>query len=105
MAILLLFGEPITVDPATVGQFTGGKAAEEKEVYEGDILDFTVFDFFGYDTQYCGFVKWIGTSFILQPIGNEDESFDLDWVLAQDDEVTIIGNVHDNPELIRGGND
>ena len=100
------------VDSSTVGQYTGRCASESAEIYEGDVLEFTVFDYQGQDLQYRGVVEWSGSRFIVsvhsvfvcnswRPRRDyEEEYFDLDWMLDQDDEVKIIGNVHDNPELL-----
>ena len=30
----------------------------------------------------------------------DDGGFDLDWVMAQDDEFQVIGNIFDNPDLL-----
>lgn len=29
-----------------------------------------------------------------------EDCLDLDWVIEQDDELEIIGNIYDNPKLI-----
>ena len=100
------------VNPDTVGQYTGRCAGESKKIFEGDVLEYTVFDYQGQDLQYRGVVEWCGSRFIVsvhsvfacnswRPRRDyEEEYFDLDWMLDQDDEVKIIGNVHDNPELL-----
>lgn len=90
---------PIT-ELSSVGQFTGLTDCKGKEIYEGDILDFTIFDVFGGDRQYRGVVRYCGSCFMIwQPLDGED-CLDLDWIIEQDDELEIIGNIYDNPELI-----
>lgn len=86
-------------DRFVIEQFTGLDDKNGKEICEGDILYFTVFDYNGYDTQHKGIVKWYGTRFMLWH-DNEQEHYGLDWVTAQDDEPEIIGNIHENPELL-----
>ena len=91
--------ENYEIDPETIGQFTGLYDCEGKEIFEGDIL--LISDFskvacefrhgaFGY--QYCNdFHSFAGnTNFTFNP-KNSDESFE------------IIGNIYDNPELLKGG--
>lgn len=94
-----------TVYADTVGQYTGLTDKNDVKIFEGDICDFTVFDYLDNDTQYRGVVIYAGSRFMLwKSEDNEyygaDGGFDLDWVVAQDDEFEIIGNIHDNPELL-----
>jgi len=74
----------------------------EKEVFAGDKLAFTVFDCFDNDTQYEGYVVWSGSRFMLwnkpdDEFYGDDGGFDLDWVLNQDYEAKVIGNIYENP--------
>lgn len=88
-----------------IEQYTGLKDVNGKEIYEGDWLRFSIFDYNGSDTQYHGCVVFTGTRFMIwnQP-DNEfygsDGGFDLDDVYMQDDEIEIIGNLHETPELL-----
>ena len=105
-----LESEPVR--PDTVGQFTGRCVSESAGIFEGDVLEYTVFDYQGQDVQYRGVVEWCGSRFIVsvclvlasnkwrEKRDYEESYYDLDWLLDQDDEVKIIGNVHDNPELL-----
>lgn len=89
------------VDPETIGQFTGLRDCKGKEIYEGDILSFTVFDVFGGDRQHRGAVIYCGSRFMIWLSLDGEDCLDLDWVIEQDDELEIIGNINDNPELIK----
>ena len=87
-------------------QCTGLKDKNGKLIYEGDILSFTVFDYNDYDTQYTGVVVYHGSRYTIwnnpdSEYYGSDGGFDLDWVIGQDCEIEIIGNIHENPELLK----
>lgn len=80
------------VAPATVGQYTGLKDDKNKEIYDGDIVQ----------DEYEGVAKVCFDSYSWQLIygigddGNQVQSFEeLDGL-----RIAIIGNIHDNPELL-----
>ena len=87
-----------------IEQYTGLKDNNGKEIYENDVLEYTVFDFTDNDTQFKGVVKWIGSGFIVTQIPdklcNGDYGLELFWVSQQDCELEIIGNIHENKELL-----
>lgn len=92
--------------PSTIGQYTGLTDKNGVKIFEGDICDFTVFDCLDNDTQYRSVVVYSGSRFMLwKSVDNEyygaDGGFDLDEVVTQDDEFEIIGNIQDNPELLK----
>jgi len=91
------------VDKETIGQFTGYKDATGREIYEGDIIDFTVFDLNDTDTEHRGVVTfdsgweiWKDTDTLFD--GNI--AYCLRWVWEQDEEIRVVGNVYDNPEMV-----
>lgn len=91
----------IEVDSDTVGQFTGLKDKNGKEIYEGDILwasDGVIGYVKGGVRGYCYDVV-----FIKHPAGEECWSL---YSTVMDDypgKIKVIGNIHDNPELLKGG--
>lgn len=114
------------VDPETVGQFTGLKDKNGTEIYEGDAVcyhAFALYDYRGivrfgeYEQDGSGGEyaqsKCIGffierTAWIPQEWQDlEDEAFCLPEYektisLLEVEEIEIIGNIHDNPELLGG---
>lgn len=106
------------VDRETVGQYTGLIDKNGVNIFEGDIVD--LFGMKGKVVQECGafgigFMKTIDYDLLESKIPfNNSANFcfndnfislwEVFWNYEQDDnplyEVEIIGNVHDNPELL-----
>ena len=80
------------VAPETIGQFTSLYDCDGKEIFEGDILDFN-----GLTVE----VRFVRGMFALLINGNLDEELCGDC--RTDLFAKVIGNIHDNPELLKGG--
>ena len=85
--------------PETVSQFTGLKDKNGVKIYEGDILrhdDYGVLDI------------WYGDGGYVMSDGNDEDGseFDIDVLDEYHNDVlhnvTVIGNIHDNQELLKG---
>ena len=84
-----------TVDANTVGEFTGTRDMRGKKIFEGDILYVTVFDCFDNDKQYRVRVEWVGTEFMGVDVKDSDSAWNLCWLCNQDEEIEVIGNIHE----------
>ena len=83
------------VDPSTVGQYTGLCDKNGKKIFEGDIMAFTAYGF-----DYVGTVEFADGSFSIMC---EHTSPFLDQAVSKHG-AYIIGNMHDNLELLEDFN-
>lgn len=80
------------VVPETVGQFTSLYDCDGKEIFEGDILDFN-----GLTVE----VRFVRGAFALLVNGNLDDELCGDC--RTDLFAKVIGNVYENPDIMKGG--
>lgn len=91
------------VDPATIGQYTGLKDVNGQRIFEGDILKEKRFG----NKYFIHVVGFGESSFGTRRVVNEkfDSLFipfdDLDNPMCTWLESEVIGNIHDNKELLK----
>ena len=94
----------IEVDHNTIGQYTG-LTANGKEIFEGDIVesrasenkeDWKYWQVIFYDGSYC-----------FEKDNPHKRKYKYEQNLLSEDEIelyglVVVGNIHDNPELLKG---
>lgn len=85
----------IEVIPETVGQFTELTDKNSKKIFEGDILQGTIISAWDNWIIKCQ-VEFRNASFISVEIDSNKNTYKLKW----GKDIEVIGNIHDNPELL-----
>lgn len=89
------------VDPATIGEYTGLKDKNGKRIFEGDIVrhhndnpdaEAKEAGHVYWDEGYCGWRRSSNGGFHHGVVGN--------YKLSRTCVYEVIGNIHDNPELL-----
>lgn len=78
-----------TVIPETVGQYTGLTDVNGTKIFEGDIIKA--------DNGHIGFVTFYKGSFVKRCFCHPKSVTSI-W----EDNETVIGNIHDNPDFLKG---
>ena len=88
------------IDHETVGQFTCLTDKNGEKIFEGDIIKIPDdYDEFGINAGEIYDVYFAFGGFRLKPKYSKAKGF---W-LEDDKTVEVIGNIHDNSELLKGG--
>ena len=88
------------VDPHTVGQYTGLNDKNGKRIFEGDICRFR--EWSKGDMCWVGKIHWEYQQFVISGGPNKEcnTPFELQMSRFISENIEIIGNIHDNPEMI-----
>jgi uncharacterized phage protein (TIGR01671 family) len=89
----------IKVDPETVGEYTGLPDKKGKEIYEGDIVQCIPYVEFYREVVFIGSKYWL----INKSTDNLDVQFPLEVVKTSHYNSKVIGNIYENPELLKEG--
>ena len=98
------------VDQSTIGQYTGLNDKHGKRIFEGDMIkpfddevDKMVVEFHHGQFLLCLY----GERGYMAEYGWEEEGnygcFEAEPLSSYGDDIEVIGNIHDNQELLKGG--
>lgn len=94
------YGIKKNIKPKTVGQYTGLKDKNGKNIYEGDIIHYFITHWINgcpVEREEKRLVSYSDGCFWLTDNKGDDALF---FVREEDDEIEVIGNIHENPELL-----
>lgn len=89
------------VIPETIGQYTGLTDKNDTKIFEGDIVEGHCHSQWNHRLQRCAIVydrdSFKSRHYLNYP--NEEHYFEYKVLFSKD--VVVIGNIHDNPELLK----
>ena len=89
-----------SLEDVEIMQYTGVKDDVEKEIYEGDIIEIYNVGAVGKPEHYIGAVEYENGSFIYDR-ADKSKSIPLHEVVGAAFSVEVIGNVHENENILK----
>ncbi|GIM61372.1 hypothetical protein CAPN008_14220 [Capnocytophaga canis] len=80
-------------------QFTGLHDKNGKEIYEGDVIVFDLYSYWGHDIKEKGKIVFDDYAFVFKTKTGEYFLADLDC--CKEEDIEIIGNIHETPKLLK----
>ena len=91
------------VIPETIGQYTGLTDKNGKKIFEGDVCRFR--EWSKGEMCWIGKVYWEHQQFMIS--GGRNKECETEFVLCMSrfipENIEVMGNIYDNPELLEGG--
>ena len=89
------------IDQSTIGQHTGLKDKNGERIFEGDVCRFR--EWSNGEMCWVGKVHWEHQQFMISGGPNKEceTMFELCMSRFIPENIEVIGNIHDNPELIK----
>lgn len=88
-------------EPESIGQYTGLTDKNGKKIFEGDIIKHYGKSLLGDPISDIGVVTWDCDECFLFRTSLSGK----DQLMSRKDTVEVLGNIHDNPELVEGDAD
>ena len=96
--------DDVVVIPETIGQFTGMTDKNGKKIFEGDIVHVLgnqqIEDW--KNVNYIGSIAFLDAGFCVIDGTIENHAFRRYQLPRLEFDLEVIGNIHDNPELLGG---
>ncbi len=96
--------ENFAIDPDTVGQYTGFHDRTGKEIYEGDVVFWIAIDMRGRGKGEHGAIIWDKHAMAWAIMRDKPTLDGRHCIISRPFDkkhLEVVGNIHDNPELLK----
>ena len=94
----------VDVIPETIGQYTGLTDKNGKKIFEGDIVEGHCHSQWSHRLQRCVVVYDRDGFKSRHYLNYPDDKHYFEYKVLFSKDVVVVGNIHDNPELLRSDN-